>query len=57
MHGCLRFGVGCHGEPVTAGRWIGVAPVERADRLCTYYDDGAFGDERHLILECKKRHV
>ena len=51
MQRFLHFRLGCHGLPIAAGRWA-AAHVVRADRLCTCCDDGALGDERHLVFEC-----
>ena len=43
--------VGCHGSPIAASRLAG-AHVDRAQRVCLSCNNGALGDERHLIFEC-----
>jgi len=49
IHKVIRFRLGCHALPIVAQQHRRTA---RAERLCLHCDQGALGDEYHLLFEC-----
>ncbi len=49
LRAIMRFRLGSHMLPVETGRFDN---TPRLERVCTFCDSGAVGDEQHLLMEC-----
>ena len=52
MRRFLQFRLDCHGLFIATGRYARAAHFDRAQRVCSFCNSGALGDERHLIFDC-----